>query len=228
MMLPLQEVLNKYCICPKGVIHVGAHWAEEHEEYVRCGINRFTYIEPCKDAFYVLMKKFGFEYSENEYKHYSRGYGDEKMNINLLNYACGEKEGDMTMNVSNDNQGQSNSLLKPLLHLQQHPEVIFDNKEIVRVQPLDYILFEKQNYDFLVMDCQGYEGQVLKGAVNTLKHIDIIYTEINRGQTYEDNMEIEEMDLFLDFHGFTRVETHWPSPNWTWGDAVFIRKTLLQ
>ena len=86
MMLPLQEVLNKYCICPKGVIHVGAHWAEEHEEYVRCGINRFTYIEPCKDAFYVLMKKFGFEYSENEYKHYSRGYGDEKMNINLLNF----------------------------------------------------------------------------------------------------------------------------------------------
>ena len=68
----------------------------------------------------------------------------------------------------------------------------------------------------------------MKGAVNTLKHIDIIYTEINRGQTYEDNMEIEEMDLFLDFHGFTRVETHWPSPNWTWGDAVFIRKTLLQ
>ena len=64
-------------------------------------------------------------------------------------------------------------------------------------------------------------------AEETLKHIKVIYTEVNRGQTYKGNMEIDEMDTYLGERGFIRVETHWPSPNWTWGDAVFIRKELL-
>lgn len=75
------------------------------------------------------------------------------------------------------------------------------------------------------MDVQGYEGEVLKGATETLKGIDVVYTEVNRGSTYKGNALIEEIDEMLS--EFTRVETYWPSPNWTWGDACYVRKTLL-
>ena len=75
----------------------------------------------------------------------------------------------------------------------------------------------------LAMDVQGFEGEVLKGSTETLKHIKLIYTEVNRGQTYSGNMEIEEIDSLLGVQGFKRVETFWPSPNWTWGDAVYIK-----
>lgn len=208
MLIPLQEILTKHNLNPKGVIHVGAHWAEEHDDYLKCGIERFVYIEPCKEAFDVMNKK---------------AFGRSDEYVTLVNVACGAEEREMPMYVSHNNQGQSNSLLEPKLHIQQHPEVVFNDAEVVKVIPLDKLPIEKEKYDMLVMDCQGYEGEVLKGAIETLKHIDIIYTEVNRGQTYAGNMEIGEMTKFLAEQGFMDVEVYWPSPNWTWGDAVFIK-----
>jgi len=217
MLLPLQEILNKYNLKPKGVIHVGAHWAEEHEDYLKCGIERFVYIEPCRDAYIKMLDKVSYYNAGNV-------ICESKIPaIKSFNVACGSEEADMPMYVSHKNQGQSNSLLKPELHLQQHPEVVFDDAEVVKVVTLDSLAIEKEGYDMLAMDVQGYEGEVLKGATETLKHINIVYTEVNRGETYKGNMLIEEMDEFLWEHGFNRFETHWPSPNWTWGDALYIK-----
>jgi len=241
MLIPLKEILTKYGVNPKGVIHVGAHWAEEHDDYVACGIERFVYIEPCAEAFNVMKKKFignnddgkkvryGVEKSINKRNEYIPGYNIEfieceEMGISLFNNACGSESGEMPMYVSHQNQGQSNSLLRPEGHLTQHPEIIFDDAEVVKVVSLDSLPIEKDKYDMLVMDCQGFEGEVLKGAKETLKHIDIIYTEINRGQTYSGNMEIEEMKSFLNSFRFSFLEEYWPSPNWSWGDGIFIKQ----
>lgn len=208
MLIPLKEILLKYNLNIKGVIQVGAHWAEEHDIYVGLGISEMIYIEPCKDAFSVLVNKFGSEPNQR---------------IILINCACGELEDEMEMYVSNDNQGQSNSILKPNLHIRQHPEVRFTEKEKVKVFPLDDIMMYGNYYNLLVLDVQGAEGLVLKGAIETLKHIDCIYTECNRGQTYEGNMEIDEMDKYLKPFGFARIETYWPSENWTWGDCIYLK-----
>lgn len=209
MLINLGEILKKYNIQTKGIIHVGAHWAEEHDDYLSYGINKFVYIEPCQSAYAVMKAKLG-------------NCADDVL---LLNVACGSKEGSMTMYASENNQGQSNSLLEPNLHLQQHPEVVFDTKEEVKVTLLDKLPIDKNAYNILAMDVQGYEGEVLKGATQTLQHIDLIYTEVNRGSTYKGNMLIEEMDEFL--FDYQRVETYWPSPNWTWGDACYIKRSLL-
>jgi FkbM family methyltransferase len=214
MLISLQEILAKYDLKPKGVIHAGAHWAEEHDDYVKCGIERFVYIEPCRDAFAVMCNKFNINSN-------TIVFHTEK--LSLFNYACGSEEKEEVMYVSHQNQGQSNSLLKPEGHLTQHPEIIFDDAEMVKVVPLDNLPIQKEKYDMLVLDVQGFEGEVLKGATETLKHIDIIYTEVNRGQTYAGNMEIDEMDSLLAQYGFERKETFWPSPNWTWGDCVYLK-----
>lgn len=231
MMIDLHSVLNKYGIKSKGVIQVGAHWAEEHDEFVKLGVQKFVYIEPSKSSYDFLVKKL-IPFGEPDVDGY---YGLKLMNdentclesIQCFRVACGASSKEIPMYVSHQNQGQSNSILKPNLHIEQHPEIIFDDAEIVQMRKLDELDFEKSDFNLLVMDCQGYEGEVLKGAEETLKHIKVIYTEVNRGQTYEGNMEIDEMDTYLGERGFIRVETHWPSPNWTWGDAVFIRKELL-
>ncbi len=226
MLIPLKDLLAKYSLSPNGVIHVGAHFGQEHEDYVKCGIKWFVYVEPCKNSFDVLKNKIfpgNLPWVENLK---SEQVYDLQKQFMLFNYACGSQEGVMPMYVSHQNQGQSNSLLKPLLHLEQHPEIVFDDAEAVKVVPLDDLPIAKEDYDMLVLDVQGFEGEVLKGATKTLKKVKIIYTEVNRGQTYQGNMEIEEMDTFLAGHGFERVETYWPSPNLTWGDACFIRKTL--
>jgi hypothetical protein len=101
------------------------------------------------------------------------------------------------MYVSHQNQGQSNSFLEPNLHLQQHPEIIFDDAEIVKMVTLDSLPIKKEDYSLLVIDTEGYEGHVLRGATKTLKHIDILYTEINKDQTRIGNLLIEELDAML-------------------------------
>lgn len=230
MLIDLKPTLDKYGLTPTGVIQVGSHFCEEHEEFIACGIKRFIYIEPCKEAFIKMSKNVsGFNIPDilifNDthwcYPIYDKNIG--AVSIGCFRNACGAEEKEMPMYVSHQNQGQSNSLLEPSLHLAQHPEVIFDDAEIVKVIPLDKLPIKKEDYDMLVMDVQGYEGDVLLGAKETLKSINIIYTEVNRGQTYKGNKEIEWMDGFLGSHGFVRSETFWPSPNWTWGDAIYIK-----
>lgn len=232
MMLPLQEILTKYNVHPKGVISVGSHWAEEHNEFVKCGIERFVYIEPCKDAFEKIVDKF-----LGDTKWAGGGAEDLKQQVAdgfvyfmtsseqywLYRVACGSEEKQMPMYVSHQNQGQSNSLLKPDKHTAYHPEIVFDDAEVVKVVPLDNLPIDKTKYDFLYMDCQGFEGEVLKGATETLKHISIIMTEVNRDSTYEGNMLVGEMDEYLKGFGFVGVEEHWPSPNWGWGDKVYTK-----
>jgi len=209
MMIPLKNILDKYKLKPKGVIHVGSNDADEHGEYIGCGIERFVYIEPCKEAFEALSKKVT----------------DQR--AILINVACGEHECNMPMYVSHQNKGMSNSLLEPVLHLKQHPDIIFDDVEVVHVVPLDKLPIEKEKYSLLVTDCEGYDGEVMKGAKETLKDIDIVYSEVQRGMTREGNMLIDEFEKLLDKEGFIIVEEFWPSPSLTWGDAVFIRKTLI-
>lgn len=230
MLIQFGEILKKYNIEPKGIIHVGAHHCEEHDDYVSYGVNKFFYVEPCKEAYAVMKQRFN-PVIEGENNRYGLRRIGEKLfvqndiagDIELINCACGSETGQKVMYASKNNEGQSNSILEPHLHLQQHPEVVFDEAEVITVALLDNIVSGK--YNILALDVQGYEGEVLKGATETLKHIDCIYTEVNRGDTYRGNMLIEEMDEYL--KDFTRVETYWPSPSWTWGDAVFISNRLL-
>jgi len=209
MLIPIQEIVQKYRPQFTGVIHGGAHYGEEHEDYLSAGIIEQIWIEPCNEAFNVLRYKLG-----------------NKTGVKLFNCACGAFQGEGNMFVSPSNQGQSNSLLTPDKHLQQHPSVQFTELEEVIVTRLDYLPFNRKKYNFLALDVQGYEGEVIKGAVSTMEHIDYVYAEVNRDSTYRGNMLIEEMDELLS--DFQRVETKWASANCTWGDAFWIRKTKMK
>jgi FkbM family methyltransferase len=235
MLISLPEIVSKYDLKIKGVIQVGAHWAEEHTIYRELGVNKNTevsqiiYIEPCSNNFNIMVSKISDTdlsvckvWDELDVRIVKCG------DVKMFNCACGATEGEFDMFVSHNNQGQSNSLLRPKLHLQQHPEVIFTDHEKVKVRRLDNLPFYKENFNLLVMDCQGFEGEILLGASETLKHIDFIYTECNNGQTYAGNMEIEQMDLLLGNEGFERTDTYWPSPLWSWGDCCYIRRSLLK
>jgi len=72
------------------------------------------------------------------------------------------------------------------------------------------------------MDVQGYELEVLKGGLETLKQVDYVYCEVNRDEVYENNAYVEEIDKFLSDYDMTRVETDWAGD--IWGDALYIRQ----
>ena len=201
MPLTIESVLSKFKPI-SGLVHVGAHHGQEWSTYKKYDIP-VIFIEPCQDAFKILENKFA-----------------STKNVTLFNCAAGASNFTTEMYVEKSNNlGASNSVLKPKKHLEQYPEIKFTEKETVQVIPLDNLI--QNNYNILVIDTQGYELEVLKGAVNILKNIDCIYTEANREELYEGCAMIDEIDKFLEPYNLIRTQADWRSKSW--GDAVYIK-----
>lgn len=203
MLLNFTDLKKKYNMNIKGIIHIGAHYGEEVLDYIQNGIQDIILFEPLSENFDIL-----FERVKNL-----------NANIDAHQVALGSKIGKTIMYVS-DNEKQSSSILKPKVHLTHHPYVNFPSHEEVEVNLLDK--YNCRDCNLLCMDVQGYELEVLKGAIKTLNNIDYVYSEVNRDEVYEGNAYVEEIDKFLQQYGMERVETNWAGE--IWGDALYIKK----
>ena len=186
----------------KGIIHIGGHYGEEITDYLREGIQNILVFEPLNENFDILSEKV------------------KDLNANIEGYqvALGSKPGEYKMYVS-DNEKQSSSILKPKVHLTHHPHVKFPSVEAVEVHLLDD--YNCYDYNFINMDVQGYELEVLRGGLETLKQVDYVYCEVNRDEVYEHNAYVQEIDEFLSDYDMIRVETDWAGD--IWGDALYIK-----
>lgn len=205
MILSFTTMVKKYNMDIKGIIHIGAHRGQEIEEYVDNGIQDIIMFEPVSLNFNILEKRMA----------------DVNANISAYQVALGNEEKNVTMYLS-DNDLISSSVLRPKVHLQLHPGVGFPGTEEVEMKKLDSFAEETQNFNFINMDVQGYELEVLKGGAETLKHVDYVYCEINRDELYEGNAFVEDLDEFLSGYNMERVETDWAGT--LWGDALYVRK----
>lgn len=203
MLIDFREAVRKYGIKIDGAIQAGGHHGQEIDLLLELGAKGVVVFEPCQKAFTVLKEK---------YSHYA--------NVYLHKFALGNEERVMTMYTETANTGQSNSLLKPAKHLEQHPNIFFNGTEDVNVVRLDSFGY---SYNTMVLDTQGFEKHVLMGATNTLRHVDYIYTEINFTNIYEDCVLVDELDEILS--DYKRVETYRVGG---WGDALYIAKKLLK
>lgn len=201
--LDLEELVHKYQVKIKGLIHIGAHYGQEYEIYQKLGIANLIFFEPLSQNFEIL-----------------KTYVGEK--AKLFQLALGNENKKVKMYIESVNNGMSSSILKPQKHLEQYPEVVFDREEIVEMVRLDDFLSDKENYNFLTIDVQGYELEVLKGSQKTLTNISGILSEVNRDELYENCVQIEQLDNFLAQFSFQRVETNWEGG--TWGDAFYLKK----
>jgi len=204
--LNLEELVQKYQVKIKGLIHVGAHYGQEYEIYQKLGIVDLIFFEPLSQNFEIL-----------------KTYVGEK--AKLFQLALGNENKKVKMYIESANNGMSSSILKPQKHLEQYPQIVFDTEEIVEMVRLDDFLSEKENYNFLTIDVQGYELEVLKGSRETLTSISGILTEVNRDELYENCAQVEQLDDFLNLYDFHRVETNWEGG--TWGDAFYLKKAML-
>ena len=168
----------------KGVIQIGAHYAEEYEGYVSQGIKDFVFFEPIKANFKKLEKILD----------------GKPENILLYNLAIGNMDGMIKMYTETIHQGKSCSILKPHLHTEQY------NRDL---------------YDHLHMDLQGYELEALKGAEESLKYIKTAIIEVYRVELFKDCPMIEDIVRYLMDRGFNLMEVFWRGN--TWGDAKFTR-----
>jgi FkbM family methyltransferase len=203
MLLNLENLNLKYGLKIKGVLHIGAHVGQELGTYQKLGISNVMFFEPVQKTFDRLKQNVG-------------------ESAIIINTALGNIEGEVEMYTETINEGQSSSVLEPEYHLIQHPNIKFNGREKVKITKLDNFIENKENYNFINVDVQGYELEVFKGGSEYLKSIDYIMTEVNRAELYKGCARIEDLDMFLSQYGFKRVETTWDGG--TWGDAFYVKR----
>ena len=203
MLLDLNNILDKYKLSVKGVIHIGAHEGQENSLYDSLDVQNRIYFEPQKEVYKKLC--------------------DNVSPWPCLNLALGSSRGcaEMYVEKTTINKGQSSSLLEPKVHLQNRPDITFDYRETVDIDTLDNCIEDPKKYNFINMDVQGYELEVLKGAEKTLESVDFIISEINRDELYKDCVQEQQLDDYLESFGFKRMETSWAGGNW--GDAFYMK-----
>lgn len=210
MLMPMRQLPFQ---CVTGAIHVGAHQAEELNDYLESGINRILWVEPNEDLHSEIEKAIS-----------------SFPLMRLGKFAAGDRDHQGELHITND--PQSTSMLELNIHAIEYPHIVEMAKVEVKVKQIDTWVgelgVERNVYNLLNLDIQGYELKALKGCVNQLRYVDYIYTEVNKEELYRGCASYVEIDNFLGQHGFKRVATIWSKHGW--GDALYSRKNhkLLQ
>lgn len=203
MIVGFEQYHHKYNFNISGIIHVGAHHGQEWQEYqYYFGEVTTHWFEPLPDVYKILKENL-----INKPKTY------------IYNIALGSQKQQKKMYVSS-NEGQSSSILKPKTHQVNFPDIVFDLKNPVRVliEELDNLNITGVN--MIVLDTQGYELEVLRGASTTLNRIEHLFTEFQTSELYEGSESyLEKIDEFLEPYNLKREQTWFVGGDW--GDAYY-------
>lgn len=188
-----------------GVIHIGAHNAEELEFYLDHELDEVIWIEANPSKWELIERKI-----------------EEFPKMILGKFGAASKNGISYLNEA----GISSSILPLGTAKKNYPGLDYTGK--VKIELKEYDGWAKKNnirlgdFNFLNIDIQGYELEALKGMKEQLRFIDYVYSEINFEPVYEGCVLINELDLFLKGLGFQRVATE--KTKWGWGEALYAKK----
>jgi FkbM family methyltransferase len=208
MLISLYELIAKYHIKLKGILHVGAHDCEEIQEYeVFLPRNKILWVDALKDK---------VDSSKETYP-----------GLLIEQAVVSDKYETVKFNISNSTM--SSSIFDLGLHENYYPDINYVDSFYTDTKMLKDIIYKYDiHYNFLSLDIQGSELNALKGMEDYLDKVEYIYTEVNYDYVYKGCPLIDEIDEYLKKFNFERVETIW-QPGCTWGDAFYInrRHTLV-
>lgn len=223
------KILKNNKVNFSGVIHVGAHRGEEITYYEEdFYATKVIFVEPNPEVFSELkinidnksffnIKSFCYCCAISDF--------DGESDFNIIygqdaNFMSGNKGCSSLLEINYENVRKENN---------SH-HFVFQKKIKVPVYKLDTLLEQNnhnfEDFQFLNIDSQGVELQVLKGAEKllqqkTLKNI-LVESTIDK-PFYQGNSLFLEVKEFLEKRDFKFIDMIWHSEN-VWGDALFQRK----
>ena len=132
-------------------------------------------------------------------------------NWHVYNCALGSCIGESILNIA-ANGGASSSFLKMnSCHADADPKSAYVGEEVVALSTLDHVIY--QHFDgnppqvFLKIDVQGYEIEVLKGAITLISHgfVRGIQIELSLITLYEESANWHDLVRFIQSFGFEFV-----------------------
>jgi FkbM family methyltransferase len=200
------KVLKKYWgVNPQTIVHVGAHNAEELEEYKLAGWGPVTWIEAQPQKAEQLLSRI-------------------PSNHRLIEAAVWDVSGvDLNLNIMTNTE--STSLLNLGTHSSEHPTVHLSHTIPVKTKTLGELLADSPVPELMALDIQGVELRAMKGYGSSISEVKWIYCEVNKAELYEGCCLISEIDEYLSQFGFKRAVTRWTTHKW--GDALYENKNLV-
>ena len=134
----------------------------------------------------------------------------ERSNVKLFEVALSNNNGETTFYQSGGKKtesrpegwDQSGSIRKPKNHITFYPEITFKNTLKVKTITLDTFCHEQgiESVDFIWMDAQGAEIDVLRGGRYSLSTTRYIYTEYSNVELYEGQVTFKQLKQELRTH----------------------------
>jgi FkbM family methyltransferase len=124
-------------------------------------------------------------------------------NFNLFEGAVSDVDGELIFHRSStDNPSDlsySGSIKKPKLHLAEWPSIKFNNDVSVNSTTIDFFceVNSIKNIDFIWMDVQGAEFEVLNGGKKMLKNTNYLYTEYSNREYYFGQKNLQDIQNIL-------------------------------
>ncbi len=173
------------------VLDIGANAGQFGRELRKLGYRgRIVSFEPLTDAFKKLQ---------------TAAHGDECWRV--LNVALGDAPGKQKIHLAGNSE--SSSLLEMLpLHLDAAPYSRYAGEETVRVETLDALfddVCKGARNIYMKIDTQGYEAQVLRGAVRCLERIDVVQIEMSLAPLYAGQALFDDLYFKLAGSGYALV-----------------------
>jgi FkbM family methyltransferase len=197
-----------------GVIHVGANTGGERDLYKKHGL-RVVWVEPIPEVFQTLKANLA-------------GYPAQRAFQALVTDL---DNSEYPFHVSNRG-GASSSILDLKLHRDIWPDVNYERTLVLTSTTLASLLEREKinagDYDVLVMDTQGSELLVLRGADGILNQFKFIKTEVADFEAYAGCCQLRDIDRFLGERGFRQRSVHTfaeRSEGGRYYDVVYERKS---
>lgn len=195
------------------ILDIGAHEGDEISLFLEYYPNASVYAVEADPSPYLRLKK--------RFAHDSR--------VKCFNVAIAHYNGQVLFNCSSgwfqDKRSTehdcSGSILFPKLHLELAPNVAFVNQINVECQTLDSFIEENSLDipDFIWMDVQGAEYNVLLGGGAVLNKVKGLYTEYGLLELYEGQKDLWFIETYLQSFGFS-LKKRYPC------DALFVKSRL--
>ena len=181
---------EKIILNSEGVLHLGAHEGQEAAYYFKLGV-KVIWIEALPEKHKILL-------------HNISKFSNQKSILALL----GSKKGLIKFNVSS-NDGQSSSIYNFGDDV-QFKDLHMANHKFLTMKRLDSLLSEKTivKYTHWVVDVQGAELEVLKGAGKLLDYCYSLQVEVTSRDLYRGGANAQEVINFLLLRGFINIQEH--------------------
>lgn len=202
MLISVRQLERYWAVKPAGVLHVGAHEAEELTDYQAAGWLPVVWVEGLPDKAVLLQERL-------------RRTADQHVISALVWDTDGE-----SLTMWRTNNGQSSSALPLGTHRVEHPEVWVVEELSVQSSRLDTLLQgTAHRFDFINLDIQGAELRALRGLGDGIRSVRWVYCEVNEKPLYVGAPLVSEIDAYLAPLGFHRVDTDMTPHGW--GDALY-------